>query len=160
MGTSLALDADGRPHIAYRCSPGEVYEVCYARFDGTAWLSETVDPGGTQVSLALDTDDHPRIAYQCYPGEVYHICYARFDGSFSETAWRFGCAESHGTLWRIERVDDGTQVDKRGLFTSLALDAAGLPHISYFVASPGASHLRYARLLELPYAVFLVKVER
>jgi hypothetical protein len=43
-----------------------------------------------------------------------------------------------------------------GANTSLALDAQGRPHISY----RGNDCLRYARLIDLPYTVFLPRVER
>ena len=54
---SLALDADGHPHIAY--GQDRLY---YAYHDGSGWQAQTVDdsPGvGSHASLALDGAGHP-----------------------------------------------------------------------------------------------------
>jgi hypothetical protein len=71
--TSLALDASDRPHISYLSavydtgwSPPENIELRYAHYDGTTWITETVDSSGytgLHSSLALDASDWPHIAY-------------------------------------------------------------------------------------------------
>jgi len=64
VAASLALDAAGRPHIAYY--DGGRQEVRCAAFDGTAWLTATVDRVGDTwgaTSLALDAAGRPHIAY-------------------------------------------------------------------------------------------------
>ncbi len=53
--TSLALDADGRPHISYYDYSNR--DLKYAAYDGSSWQIETVDSTGSVgwgTSLALD----------------------------------------------------------------------------------------------------------
>jgi hypothetical protein len=69
-------------------------------------------------SLRLDNANHPHIAFG---GD--HLYYAYHDGA----------------NWNFDYVDEADGV---GLFASLALDAAGLPHISYYDSIHGA--LKYA----------------
>lgn len=68
-------------------------------------------------SLALDASGHPHIAYG---GD--HLYYAWHDGSY----------------WHLETVDASEGV---GEYTSLVLDAADRPHISYYDATNG--NLKY-----------------
>lgn len=85
---SLALDADGHPHIAY--GDDELY---YARYDGQRWQVKTVDAAsadqGEYTSIAVDQDGHVHISY--YDRWNGNLKYAYYDGS----------------LWRIEVVDWG-----------------------------------------------------
>ena len=109
--TSLALDADGRPHIAYT----DAYRLKYASFDGVAWGIEVVDSvsyAGYWASLALDDDGRPRISYMNVAGDT--LKYTEYDG----------------TLWNTLTLD-GPLGGWSG-HTSLALDADGWPHISYY----------------------------
>ena len=62
--TSLALDSQGNPWIAYT----DEKELKLARWDGSAWESAVVVVAGTQplgqlVSLKLDSQDQPHMAY-------------------------------------------------------------------------------------------------
>ena len=139
--TSLALDSQDQPRISYY--DDDSCALKYAWHDGTAWHLEIVDSGcvnqrgiGKYTSLALDAQDHPHISY--YDDAHYELRYAHFDG----------------TRWLTETVDTGGYLT--GAYTSLALDAQGRPHISYL----GNRYLRHAHLIELPYAVFLPRVER
>ncbi|MGC9025187.1 MAG: PKD domain-containing protein, partial [Chloroflexia bacterium] len=157
--TSLALDSAGRPHISHFSSGWNA--VRYAYFDGMAWFSETVGPswGSVYTSIALDGNDQPRIAY--YWADIDYLEYAyKESGSWqyeavSEggrgvslaldaagyphisyleggTCYFYGCglrlAGNHGAGWEIETVD---RPGHTGPFSSLALDPAGHPHISY-----------------------------
>lgn len=109
---SLRLDADGRPHIAYG---GE--HLYYARFDGTMWHTEIVDPApgvGAYASLALDAVGYPHISY-----------YDETEGNLKYAHWT-------GSDWEVEAVASAGDV---GQYTSLALDGADFPHISYFDAT-------------------------
>jgi hypothetical protein len=118
---SLALDAEGHPHIAYG---GD--HLYYAWHDGGAWQLETVDSDarvGQHTSLALDADGRPHISYL----DAYNVDlkYAYFDGA----------------AWQIETVDSDGWV---GEASSLALDADGRPHISYFDGQQNYD-VKYAR---------------
>jgi len=127
--TSLALDSADRPHIAY-CrmdpdNPSLCMDLVYARYDGTSWITTTVNTGymGQYASLALDAADRPHISY--YNSSNSQVRYAAYDGS----------------AWHIEVIADdvGTQLEG----TSLALSSAGLPHIAYYDGHQ--LELRYAR---------------
>jgi PKD repeat protein len=121
--TSIALDADNRPHISYLDSGYAALR--YAYYDGAAWQIETVDSDGNTgycASLALDTAGRPHISYNDFGNG--DLKYAHFDGA----------------AWQIETVDSVGDV---GWDSSLALDAAGRPHISYRDNSSTA--LKYAR---------------
>lgn len=105
---SLALDAVGNPHIAYR---GDSRTPKYASRTGSGWSLSTVDSSGNvggSPSLALDDADNPHISYS--DSSNNDLKYARWTGS----------------AWATEVVDSAG-----GEFTSLALDAAANPHISY-----------------------------
>jgi hypothetical protein len=135
--TSLALDSQGHPHISYY--DDTLKALKYAWHDGITWHIEIVDTGGvgSDCSLALDAAGHPHISY--YDETHYDLRYASFDG----------------TRWLTETVD--AVGDYTGQHTSLALDSQGRPHISY----RGSMYwLRYARLVALPYTVFLPWIER
>ena len=122
---SLAVDADGNPHIGYRGITNST--VKYARWTGSAWDIQTVAGAGVDLlcdsytSLALDANGNPHISY--YDGDGDDLKYAHWTGSG----------------WDIQTVDSEGKV---GLFNSLALDAAGNPHISYLGQSDWG--LKYA----------------
>lgn len=119
--TSLALDSLCYPHIAYFVNAG--YDLKYAHWDGSTWLTEIVDSVGTvglDNSLELDSNGYPHISY--YDTSNNYLKYAKWDGS----------------SWVIEILDvDG------GKYTSLALDSLDNPCIAYFAGS-GYNELRYA----------------
>ena len=135
--TSLALDADGHPHIGYYDSYCDWYnhDLKYARWTGSAWSIETVDSAGTvgaYTSLALDANDNAHISYY----ELYNhphgddLKYARWTGS----------------SWSIETVDGGFWQPGDA---SLALDGDGHPHIAYDAYELG-----------LPWTIFTLKYAR
>lgn len=104
--TALAVDAAGRPHVAYHCAAPSV--VRYARKDGAIWQIETVDGADSRdISLALGHDERP------------HIAYAN-DGL--RHAWRTGGD------WQIETIDGAPGT---GRDASLAIDPTGHPAIAY-----------------------------
>jgi hypothetical protein len=113
-GTSIAVDADGKPHISYFAAFFGYHDLKYAAFNGSTWDIETVDSNGMvgwMNSIALDADGYPHISY--YGSQSQGLKYAAFNGS----------------TWDIEIVDStGGQV---GQYTSIALDAKGYAHISY-----------------------------
>ena len=132
--TSLALDGKDRPHISYSASASD-RSLMYAWYDGTVWHVEPVeDLGyGTSVSLALNDSGHPSISY------------------YSLSALKL--AHHNGILWHTETVDNESEA---GLNTSLALDGAGRPHISYSTGFPNFA-LKYAWYDKNAWHVEIVK---
>jgi hypothetical protein len=119
---SLALDAEGRPAIAY----GSGYlspSLKYARQDGDQWQIESVvqlrEGNFTAVSLVLDEQDRPHLVYGRYRNAV--------NWQNLEYAWR------DATGWHSETVDDRDPIYRDPIYRalSLQLDGSGLPHISY-----------------------------
>jgi hypothetical protein len=115
FSTSLVLDSSGRPHIS--SYHDAIRGLLYSWRDGSGWHTELVDRSPTSAewayvgrysSLALDGLGRP------------HILYGSLDDV--KHAWR----DASG--WHSEKVAK----EGRYSFISLALDAAGGPHVSYF----------------------------
>jgi hypothetical protein len=111
--TSLALDAEGNPHISYlgRFYSSHSYDLKYAYYNGSSWQIETVDVDGSvgwYTSLALDSEGKPHISYVDYDTHdlkyIYH----------------------NGTSWTVPQV-----VGSAGNTTSLVIDSSNNPHICY-----------------------------
>ncbi|HII98396.1 MAG TPA: PQQ-binding-like beta-propeller repeat protein [Methanoregula sp.] len=117
MDSSLVLDSSGNPHISYYYLTGGMSgngDLKYAKWNGAAWIIETVDSSGDvgkHTSLALDSSDRPRISYWDLQND--HLKYA----------------VKNGGNWVAETVDSSGNV---GWYTSLALDSSNNPHISYY----------------------------
>lgn len=119
---SIALDANGKPHIAY----GQTH-LYYAWYD-EEWHIETVDDSwdvGWFASLALDSDGYPHISY-----------YDRDPNGDLKYAYK----NENG--WHIATIDDDGDDGSVGWFTSIALDENNQPHISYHDGTNG--NLKYA----------------
>lgn len=84
---------------------------------------------GAHTSLALDSSGYPHISY-FYCGILY---YSKCDSVDLRYAYQ------DATGWYTQTVDAPGDV---GYYTSLALDASGYPHISYYDAGQG--DLKYA----------------
>ncbi len=126
--TSIAIDAAGRPHIAYFADDSA--DLRYTWYDGKAWHIETVDSTsqvGYYASLKLDQGGHPHISYSENANRIDSVYRSL------KYAWH------DGTRWYTETVDGANDATVR--YTSLALDSAGLPHISYYYNG----YLKYAR---------------
>jgi uncharacterized repeat protein (TIGR01451 family) len=111
-GTSIALDRQGRPHIAYFDLRNA--DLMYAQWASSSWDIETIDSEGSvgwQPSIAVDNKGRARISY--YDLTNSKVKYARWLG------W----------TWYIENIDDAN-ASYLGP-TSLALDSWQLPHIVY-----------------------------
>ncbi len=168
--TSIALDAQGNPHISYM--DRTLFNLKYASLSGTAWMSQTVTKAGGDTSLAFGGDGYPRISYRASQE------FARWDGTKWVTqtvasGWQHGWDNSlaleptspytphisyfddtgndlryaywNGSQWISQTVDSGGNV---GYHTSLALDGNRRPHISYYYDDPlnnAKDELRYAR---------------
>ena len=90
---------------------------------GTQWTIEVADgsPGSGQwTSLALAPDGSPRVAYQrgAFPG-ITELRYA----------WR------NAAGWHNETVDSASAPDYTAFGPSLAVDAGGIPHVSYITST-------------------------
>jgi hypothetical protein len=60
---SLALDADGKPHISYSHDTNK--DLIYAYWDGAQWHVDPVETEGTvgsYSSLALDSEGNPHVS--------------------------------------------------------------------------------------------------
>ncbi len=167
---SLVLDAAGRPHISYYVGFSD-YDLHYAYSDGSTWQIETPDAGGdvgTFTALALDSAGRAQIAYyapgsnevrlavreaiwqvqtvatlpadpdpESHPlgltvGDGDEPCLVYADGAGGLV---YTCRE--GNAWQ-----PGHPAGDAGHHASLALDAAGRPHLAYYDATRG--DLRYA----------------
>ena len=165
-GTSIALDSYDRPHITYVDYAGDSswagersymnMQLEYASWNGSAWSTEPVDSDrwifgglytrhGLYSSLAIDDNDHPHISYFSHWDDVCfnlpgwplnhppYICDYYLLGNLKY-------ATSNGSVWSTEVVDDSNNAVGRS--TSLRLDKAGRPHISYMDWKNG--FVRYA----------------
>ena len=122
--SSMALDSQMRPHIAYRDFGVVNGQLKYASWNGAAWQIQVVDnqgDAGKNPSLVLNSEDRPCISYA---GGDYSLKYA----------------SHNGTSWQIDTVD--TSVALYFLPNSLALSKNDLPRISY--QDNGLSILKYA----------------
>jgi hypothetical protein len=122
LGSSLALDAAGRPHISFveqiQRADSHDYRLYYAAWDGQQWTSSVVDTAylmAPSTSLALDSQGRPHIVYE-----------SNEDNSLDENL-RY--ATWNGSEWQRQTVYANAEPDG---FYSLALDAQERPHISFF----------------------------
>lgn len=125
--TSLALDGNQYPHIAYFDRHG--HSVRYAFYDVSGWHTTTVD---TEIG-AYDT--WPQVALESTPPYTAHILYSSVDVTGTEFV---KYAKQIGASWVITTVD-------RGGGNSIALDPGGNPHIVY-IGGTTCSGLKYASL--------------
>ena len=123
----IAVDGNGRPHLAYAVDDGFTgLDLIYNTWDGSQWQRQVVDSSSEakgDVSLALTSTGQPRISYRRGVADTA-LYYA---------AW-------NGASWGLTAVDDDLDTD--GQFNALALDSGDHPHISYFDNSNG--ELKYA----------------
>jgi len=151
----LAVDADGRPHVAF--SPfGYPADLQYAVRRAGGWRTETIADGGSRLALALDPDGAPHVAY-VKDGVQYAVRGRRgwdvravgdraeldhpawvdlaIDGRGRPTiAVNTGWIVSGARLRRERFLEDGDEVDFNSNHadgSALALDAEGRPHLAY-----------------------------
>jgi len=114
--SSIVVDHDGYPHIAYY--EETTGEVKYAYRRGSRWHTETIHGAkcaGGEISIALDGRGTPHIAYYGHYGNFImemHVVYVWKDDSG----------------WHAEGVAKGWYF---GRYISIALDSGGCPHIAY-----------------------------
>ncbi len=133
--TSLKLDKNNHPHIAYNIEPGlhdddtneEKIEndindngisayVKYASWDGQDWKLEIVTKYGNDVYLDIDSSNIP------------HISFRKEDPDSKDTSTKIAYAVKRDNEWEVQIADDDT--DARG-DTGIAIDSNGYPHIIY-----------------------------
>jgi hypothetical protein len=116
--TSIALDQAGHPHIVYYGgSTSPSYGIMkYARWNGSSWETEVVDPDEWVVgvgTLALAQDGIPHASYRVMnAGGYYKLRYAYRDASG----------------WHTELADMNAEVVER---STLRLGPDGYPRIGY-----------------------------
>jgi hypothetical protein len=118
--SSLALDTNGRPRIAY-CDRTTL-DLRYATWNGSSWDIQTLDSTGSvghYPSLALDSSDYAHIAY----GED-HV-----DNHYDR--YRYAYEDNSG--WHVEPVPDASYAPSNA---SLAVDSEGDAHMSYTTWKP------------------------
>ncbi len=167
IGASIALDSQGRPHIAYIVRQNQ--DIRYAVKTGAAW---TVQPGPlyaderTGVTLVLDSADNPGIAHNgSYFRRVGGGWVEEYMGGFAPwfstvaqdaagglqgvTIWSWGSGAYEGYVSYTERIgdtwsdfilDDGTFYPTHP-HASIVIDRQGDPHIS--VTSTAGDSVRY-----------------
>ena len=154
--TSLALDANNHPQIAY-ASSGILFPspLNLASLSAGNWVTQTVTITATSPSLAVDPAGNPDIAYldpTDFP--FVKVKYANWDGT-----WHFVSLNAHvdsnpslaldnsnrphiaveadgslvylqlnGAVWQSETITETTDLPAE---PALALDAAGNAHFSY-----------------------------
>lgn len=113
---SLAVDAQGRPHMAYNSSKG----LRHAYWDNERWHIQTIDPVPTQffTSIQLDALGNPRVTY-------FELSVSHAD---KEGAENLKYAFFDGKTWYKETIE---QEPRQEPYDSLALDKTGHPHIVY-----------------------------
>lgn len=112
VGTTLAYDGNGHPHLSYTVSPPESPSGLKHVWDnGSTWQYEVVDSAatGAQPTIAIDDNNYAHIAYR---DDLEHLSYAAYDGSD----------------WNLEVVDDTVSI---GYWVSLSIDMSNYPHICY-----------------------------
>jgi hypothetical protein len=127
---SLALDAEGRVHVAYLDVTGRhlSYAVCSVSCQDLGnWTTTAVDPAagaGRQPSIAVGPDGSVAMAYYDETGRDlrYALC-------------RESCTGSSG--WLAATIEAGPDVGRE---PSLAIDQYNRAHLAYYDFGNGALH--------------------
>lgn len=126
--TSLALDAAGRPYIAYR--DAITMDLKYARSSDSGWQTEIVQSAGDIGYWCSSVLSEEGAAYVSYHDMTSHS--VKLAASTSAGAWTITVVDSG-----LGSVDAGQDT-----YNSLALDPAGIPAVVYYDAANG--DLKYA----------------
>jgi hypothetical protein len=127
---SIALDSSDFIHISYYDDEKRILGYASNSDNGT-WFSRPADTAnsvGEYTSIAVDQkDSSAHISY--YDANIGDLKYAT-NANPADTA----------SKWIVDRVDE---VGGVGLYTSIALDASGIVHITYYDFENG--NLKYAK---------------
>jgi hypothetical protein len=125
--TSLALDKDGNPYISYTVDkrPNRP-DLWLAKKVGGKWIVELVDTAETAGNYnSIVIDEHSNI----------YISYSAMK--------QLKMAKNMQGLWSFEIVDsDGTVT-----YTSISIDANGMPHIAYYDKERGVKYAHKTRAI-------------
>jgi hypothetical protein len=128
---SLRFDPAGAAHISYFYENGDDYQLRYASNAGGAWAVETLATMSTHGeffdSLAVDAAGAAHLAYFWVPSS----------GAYGLLRY----ATNRSGSWVYEDAATGVWT---GEYCSIALDAAGNPHIAYYNFSNGQSSEDYS----------------
>jgi hypothetical protein len=140
---SMALMV-GKPQIAYLNDSQN--QLIYAYLGSAGWTK-------TVVSSANNSGVHPSLAVS--PNNIVHLTYRQFESgssSGSVTSLRYGFLT---TKWSdFVAVDQGVKI---GDFSSLKVNAANNPYVSYY--DEGNANLKYARKVDGEWKVTTVDAD-
>jgi len=125
--SSIALDSQSFPHIAYVDNTFTTLDLKYAYWTGTEWHIQTIDSEGDifNCSLALDSQGDPHIAF--YDDINESIKYAHLVGG----------------NWDIQSIDENCRVYDSIPRPEIVIDTADYPHITY--ANEALGVMKYAK---------------
>jgi Secretion system C-terminal sorting domain len=111
---SLASSSSGEPVVVYNGGPARDLRI--AIHNGSGWQYSLIVPGGNPqyTDVAISSMDSIHVIY--YDGN--QNCLHRASRHLNGTAWQF--------------EDIACDTSSVGFYPSLVLDAAGLPHVSYY----------------------------
>ncbi|MCC7130470.1 MAG: hypothetical protein B6D39_04450 [Anaerolineae bacterium UTCFX2] len=116
---SMAIGTNNIVHASYFDATHKDLVYAHKDLGATTWITDTLDWSGDVgmfTSIALSSDNRPYISYYDAEREKLKIAFLQLP-----------------SFWNIQTVDDGGVLkDNVGWFSSVALDSADNPHISYY----------------------------
>jgi len=126
--SSIAIDIDGAPHIAYPDADND--EVEYTWWDGEKWMFQTVDTVDSlstyNLAIAVAAEGIVRIGYVIALGHGQVLCATH--------------SPAVGPDWETEEIWHS------GHDQSIAVNSTGAPHIAYVWEDASGDGLGYARI--------------
>jgi len=130
--SSIAVDAQGQPHVAFRDTGGTEHAIKHAWLDGQHWVTELVDAEADSVgdvALAIDGEGGLHMAYGAY--------------LLGPNDWFVRYAHKTGDAWEIETIEVG------GSSNSITADEDGAVHLLHvsntFTTLGTVRHLKRTR---------------